>query len=46
MMVNTVDLAENFYDPMVGFREMAVAGRLTNGQGQIDDPRSRDVGTL
>jgi predicted amidohydrolase len=46
MMVNTVDLAEDFYDPMVGFREMAVAGRLTNGQGQIDDPRSRDTSSL
>lgn len=46
MMVNTVDLAEDFYDPMAGFREMAVAGRLTNGQGQIDDPRSRDTSSL
>jgi len=43
MMVNTVDLNRDFYDPMAGFREMALAGRLTNGDGDIDDPRSKDV---
>jgi predicted amidohydrolase len=43
MMINTVDLNRDFYDPMTGFREMAVAGKLTNGQGEIDDPRSRDT---
>ncbi len=46
MMVNTVDLNRNFYDPMVGFREMALAGRLTNGPGALDDPRSRNVTAL
>lgn len=46
MMVNTVDLNREFYDPMAGFREMAIAGRLTNGEGQIDDPRSRNVTEL
>jgi len=46
MMINTADLGQNFYDPMAGFRELAIAGTLTNGQGQIDDPRSRDVTTL
>jgi predicted amidohydrolase len=30
MMVNTVDLKKRFYDPMVEFREIAIAGRLTN----------------
>jgi len=43
MMVNTVDLGRDFYDPMVGFRKMALAGRLTNGEGPLDDPRSRDT---
>jgi predicted amidohydrolase len=43
MMVNTVDLARDFYDPMAGFREMAIAGNLTNGPGPITDPRSRNV---
>jgi len=43
MMVNTVDLSTGFYDPMAGFRELAVAGKLTNGPGEIDDPRSRDL---
>jgi predicted amidohydrolase len=46
MMVNTVDLGRPFYDPMAGFREMAMAGKFTNGQGEINDPRSTDVGTL
>jgi deaminated glutathione amidase len=46
MMVNTVDLSRPFYDPMAGFREMAIAGKLTNGSGQIDDPRSRDTTAL
>jgi len=46
MMVNTVDLNRDFYDPMAGFREMAIAGELTNGAGTLDDPRSRDVTAL
>jgi predicted amidohydrolase len=31
IMVNAVDLNKKFYDPMVGFREMAIAGKLSNG---------------
>jgi predicted amidohydrolase len=46
MMVNTVDLNQEFYDPMAGFREMAFTGRLTNGAGPLDDPRSRNTTTL
>ena len=46
LMVNTVDLGRDFYDPMAGFRESAVAGKLTNGPGAIDDPRSRDTTIL
>jgi predicted amidohydrolase len=46
MMINTVDLSRDFYDPMAGFREMIVAGKLTNGPGDLDDPRSRDVTVL
>jgi predicted amidohydrolase len=30
MMVNTVDMNMKFYDPMEGFREIAIAGKLTN----------------
>ncbi len=30
VMVNTVDLGANFYDPMKGYREMAMKGRLDN----------------
>ncbi len=46
MMVNTVDLNREFYDPMAGFREMVLAGKLTNRPGDIDDPRSRDTTEL
>jgi len=46
MMVNTADLGREFYDPMAGFREMALAGKLSNSQGDIDDPRSRDTAIL
>ena len=46
MMVNTVDLSQDFYDPMADFRELALAGRLTNGPGNLDDPRSSNVTVL
>ncbi len=31
VMVNTVDLSREFYDPMEGFRELAIEGKLSNG---------------
>jgi deaminated glutathione amidase len=43
IMVNTVDLRREFYDPMKKFRDIAIAGRLTNGTGDIDDVRSKNV---
>jgi hypothetical protein len=46
LIVNTVDLGRKFYDPMVGFRELAVAGQLTNGPDRVDDPRSMNVTEL
>jgi predicted amidohydrolase len=30
LMINTVDLSEGFYDPMEGFRELAMKGILSN----------------
>jgi predicted amidohydrolase len=30
IMVNTVDLSQKFYDPMAGFRKLAIKGILTN----------------
>ena len=30
MMINTIDLTQEFYDPMAGFRELAIKGILTN----------------
>lgn len=46
MMLNAVDLSEKFYDPMQSYREMAMAGQLSNGVTASDDPRSRDRQTL
>ena len=31
IMVNTVDLNKKFYDPMAGFREIVISGKLSNG---------------
>ena len=46
IMVNKVDLNRKFYDPMVGFRDMAAAGRLNNGPKTIKDPRSKNTTAL
>ena len=35
--INAVDLSQDFYDPMTGFRETALAGNLTNGPGDLDE---------
>lgn len=45
LMVNTVDLKKKFYDPMDKFRDMAVAGVLSNGP-EINDPRSKNTKSL
>ncbi len=41
LMVNTVDLSKKFYDPMADFRDMVLAGALSNGPKIIKDRRSR-----
>jgi len=46
LMVNTVDLNKKFYDPMANFRDMAIAGKLSNGLETIKDPRSRNTKIL
>jgi deaminated glutathione amidase len=46
VMVNTVDLNQDFYDPSAPFRDLAVEGNLTNGPGSLDDPQSIDTMTL
>jgi hypothetical protein len=46
VMVNTVDLSKEFYDPMAPFRDMAVDGALTNGPGNIMDERSKETTIL
>ncbi len=46
MMVNSVDLKRIFYDPMIDFRCMVLAGALSNSLKAISDPRSRDTTNL
>jgi apolipoprotein N-acyltransferase len=46
MMINTADLSRKFYDPMKDFRDIVIAGALSNGPRVIDDPRSKDVESL
>ena len=46
LMVNTVDLKKKFYDPMANFRDMAIAGKLSNGPKNIKDRRSKTTDRL
>jgi predicted amidohydrolase len=46
LMVNSVDMSKKFYDPMKGFRDIVIAGALSNGSKHINDPRSRDTRNL
>jgi len=36
-------LRKKFYDPMAGFRDMVLAGALSNGPKNIKDPRSTNT---
>ena len=46
MMVVTIDLKKKFYDASAEFRDIAIAGALSNGPKTIKDPRSRNTGML
>jgi deaminated glutathione amidase len=46
IMVNTIDLSKKFYDPMADFRDMVIAGALSNGPRIIKDPRSKNTAIL
>ena len=46
MLVNTIDQNQKLYDPMADYRELAMAGQLTNGPGDLDDPRSTNTTEL
>lgn len=46
MMINTVDLSRQFYDPSGPYREMAMEGKLNNCSEPIDDPRSKNTTSL
>jgi 4-hydroxybenzoate polyprenyltransferase len=45
MMVNTVDMTMNFYDPSAPFRNAAINGALSNGP-EVNDPRSKATDIL
>ncbi|NQT01173.1 MAG: carbon-nitrogen hydrolase family protein [Planctomycetes bacterium] len=46
IMVNSVDLNRKFYDPMADFRDMVLAGALSNGKKTIADRRSKNTTSL
>jgi len=46
IMVNTVDLSRKFYDPSAPFRDMAIAGVLSNSPKIIRDRRSKMTAQL
>jgi predicted amidohydrolase len=46
MMVNSVDLKMKFYDPMVDFRDIVLAGVLSNGPEALSDLRSKNTKSL
>jgi predicted amidohydrolase len=46
IIVNTVDLSRKFYDPMADFRDMVIAGALSNGPKVIKGPRSKNTKTF
>jgi len=42
MMVNTVDTNRKLYDPSAPFRDMVIAGKLSNSPKTINDSRSKN----
>jgi deaminated glutathione amidase len=46
LMINTVDVQQSFYDPMESYRDMAINGRLNNGQCAGADSRAMDRTSL
>jgi len=46
LMVNTVNLNKKFYDPMADFKDIVIAGALSNGPGIIRDRRSKIISQL
>jgi predicted amidohydrolase len=46
IMINTLDLNRKFYDPMKGFREPAISGKLHNARETIKDQRSKNTKIL
>ena len=46
LMVNTVDLSREFYDPSRPYRDLAIRGILTNGPKKLKDKRSTNTKSL
>ena len=43
LMVNRIDVSKKFYDPMADFRDMVLAGALSNDPRIITDPLSKNI---
>ena len=46
IMINTVDLKRQFYDPMAAFRDLPIRGKLDNAPKIVRDPRSANTKSL
>jgi deaminated glutathione amidase len=46
IMINTVDLNRDYYDPSADYRDLAIDGIFTNGPTNLDDPRSKKTTIL
>ena len=42
LILNRVDTSQTFYDPSAPFRDLAIRGLLSNGPGELTDPRSQN----
>jgi predicted amidohydrolase len=43
LMIHSVNLNDKFYDPIAPFRDIVVAGHLSNASGPLNDPRSTNT---
>ncbi len=46
IMINTVDVKKKFYDPAEPYRDLAIAGKMTNAAKNIRDKRSKNTTIL
>ena len=46
IMINTVDVKKKFYDASAPYRDLAIAGKMTNAAKKINDKRSENTTTI